>query len=246
MTHQGHGGSNNRGIHWLSWEKLSMHKTNGGMGFKDLTAFNLAMLGKQAWKLMTEPHTLVSGIFKARYFPNNTFLSASLGHNPSYAWHSILKARFIVRGGSRWCIGSGSSISIIDEPWLGNGSKLDGNIANAHLLRNFRVDSLIHDHSKTWNAEVIHQVFDDASAASILQTSLIEQVTADALIWKAERNGLYSVRSAYRLCVEELIDTTHLRRAGYWSGVWRLKVPPKVKNLIWRICRGCFPTRVRL
>jgi hypothetical protein len=44
----GHSGSNNRSIHWLSWEKLSMHKTNGGMGFKDLTAFNLAMLGKQA------------------------------------------------------------------------------------------------------------------------------------------------------------------------------------------------------
>lgn len=242
----GHGGSNNRGIHWLSWEKFSMHKTNGGMGFKDLTAFNLAMLGKQAWKFMTEPHTLASRIFKARYFPNNTFLTASLGHNPSYAWRSILKARFIVRGGSRWCIGSGRSIPIIDEPWLGNGAKLDINIANAHLLRNFGVDSLIHTHSKTWNVEVIHQVFDDASAAAILQTPLIEQVTEDALIWKVERNGLYSVKSAYRLCVEELIDTVHLRKAGYWSGIWKLKVPPKIKNLIWRMCRGCLPTRVRL
>jgi len=45
-----HGGSSGRGIHWLSWEKLSMH---GGMGFKDLTAFNLAMLGKQAWKFIS-------------------------------------------------------------------------------------------------------------------------------------------------------------------------------------------------
>jgi hypothetical protein len=31
----------------MSWEKLSMHKSNSGMGFKDLAAFNLAMLGKQ-------------------------------------------------------------------------------------------------------------------------------------------------------------------------------------------------------
>ena len=29
-------------------------------------------------------------------------------------------------------------------------------------------------------------------------------------------------------------------------GIWNLKVPPKVKNLIWRTCRGCLPTRVRL
>jgi len=79
----GHGGSRNRGIHWLSWEKISIHKSHGGMGFKDLTAFNLAMLGKQAWKFMSEPHSLVSRIFKVRYFPNNSFMSASLGHNPS-------------------------------------------------------------------------------------------------------------------------------------------------------------------
>jgi len=40
-----------------------MHKTQGGMGFKDLSAFNLAMLGKQGWKFQTEPDSLVSRIF---------------------------------------------------------------------------------------------------------------------------------------------------------------------------------------
>jgi hypothetical protein len=34
----------------MSWEKLVMHKTHGGMGFKDLTAFTPAMLGKQGWE----------------------------------------------------------------------------------------------------------------------------------------------------------------------------------------------------
>jgi len=32
-----------------------MHKVHGGMGFKDLSTFNLSMLGKQGWKLLTEP-----------------------------------------------------------------------------------------------------------------------------------------------------------------------------------------------
>jgi len=43
----GHRRSATQGINWLSWEKLSIHKSHGGMGFKDLSAFNLAMLGKQ-------------------------------------------------------------------------------------------------------------------------------------------------------------------------------------------------------
>jgi len=29
----GNGGSSRRGIHWLSWDKLTIHKTKGGMGF---------------------------------------------------------------------------------------------------------------------------------------------------------------------------------------------------------------------
>ena len=43
----GHGGSIRKGLHWLSWERLSIYKNYGGKGFKDLTSFNVAMLGKQ-------------------------------------------------------------------------------------------------------------------------------------------------------------------------------------------------------
>jgi len=112
-------------------EKLSIHKNHGGLGFKDLSAFNLAMLGKQGWKFLTEPHSLVFRIFKARYFPSKSYLTAPIGHNPSYVWRSILHARFIVCGGARWSIGSGVTIPILDAPWLSNGEFIDGNIVGA-------------------------------------------------------------------------------------------------------------------
>jgi hypothetical protein len=28
--------------------------------------------------------------------------------------------------------------------------------------------------------------------------------------------------------------------------IWKLKVPPRTKSLLWRICRNCLPTRTRL
>jgi hypothetical protein len=36
-----------KGIRWMSWDKLTMRKEWGGMGFRNIYGFNLAMLGKQ-------------------------------------------------------------------------------------------------------------------------------------------------------------------------------------------------------
>jgi len=242
----GNGKTTQRGIHWMNWEKLSAPKIHGGMGFKDLSAFNLAMLGKQGWKFITEPDTLVARIFKARYFPSGSYLTATVGHNPSYVWRSIMRARFIVRGGARWTIGSGASISILNEPWLTNGEFISSDVPGAHSIHNFTINSLMNLYDKSWNEQVVRQVFSADIASKILHTPLISQVEEDRIVWKGERHRRYSVRSAYRLCVTELIDSSYLWHPGYWSGIWNLKVPSKVKNLLWHMYRGCLPTRVRL
>jgi len=59
-------------------------KKFGGMGFKDLTPFNVAMLGKQGWRFQTDYSSLVCRLFKAKYFPNSDFIASKIGHNPSY------------------------------------------------------------------------------------------------------------------------------------------------------------------
>ena len=35
-----------RKIHWVAWKNLCLPKNNGGLGFKDIVNFNLALLGK--------------------------------------------------------------------------------------------------------------------------------------------------------------------------------------------------------
>ena len=60
-------------------------KKDGGLGFRDLRAFNKAPLAKQGWRLQTNTHSLLHRVFKARYFPGHDFLNAELGRKPSYA-----------------------------------------------------------------------------------------------------------------------------------------------------------------
>jgi hypothetical protein len=62
---------------------------------------------------------------------------------------------------------------------------------------------------------VVLQVFSVDIADMILHMPLIAQVHEDCLNWKAERHGWYYVRNAYRLYVDELVDSSHLQRPGY-------------------------------
>ncbi|CAJ2647435.1 unnamed protein product [Trifolium pratense] len=120
----GHSGNNGRGLHWLSWERLSVSKDYGGMGFKNLQAFNIAMLGKQAWNLVTKPSSLITKLLKARYFPKCDFFDSSIGHNPSYVWRSIWSSKSVVQGGCKWSIGTGENISIWEQNWLKEGMSI--------------------------------------------------------------------------------------------------------------------------
>lgn len=54
-----------RKMHWLKWDKLCAPKSDGGLGFRNLHLFNTALLAKQSWRLLTNPHSLFYRIFKA-------------------------------------------------------------------------------------------------------------------------------------------------------------------------------------
>lgn len=86
----GEGGGSS--MHWLPWSRICQSKEGGGMGFHDLECFNLAMLAKKAWRLLTTPSSLLSLVLKARYFPRATFFQADVGDRPSLTWRSILHA----------------------------------------------------------------------------------------------------------------------------------------------------------
>ena len=80
-------------------------KREAGMGFRDLQAFNLAMLANQGWWMLEEPSSLMAHLYKEKYFPNCDFLGASIGSNPSYAWRSIHKSLDVLKQGTRWRVG---------------------------------------------------------------------------------------------------------------------------------------------
>ena len=99
-------------IAWVGWFKMCKSKWKGGMRFRDLYAFNLAMLAKQGWRMLLDPYSLMACLYKAKYFPNSDVLSAKIGSNTSYAWRSIHQSLEVLRQGTRWRVGNGKLIHI--------------------------------------------------------------------------------------------------------------------------------------
>ena len=107
-----------RKIHWIKWSKLTKSKLDGGMGFRDLALFNNSLLAKQAWRLLHNKDTLFYKIFKARFFPQCSFMEAKESTSGSYAWKSILKGREVIKMGSSFRVGNGKNIKIWQHHWL--------------------------------------------------------------------------------------------------------------------------------
>ncbi|KAL0406440.1 UNVERIFIED_CONTAM: putative mitochondrial protein [Sesamum latifolium] len=86
-----------RKIHWINWHQLCKSREDGGLGFRQLKAFNSALLAKQLWRLVTNTSSLISQVMKARYYPTSSPLEAKLGSRPSLTWRSILSTREIIQ-----------------------------------------------------------------------------------------------------------------------------------------------------
>jgi hypothetical protein len=84
------GNLDKRSMHWIAWDKLAIPKNQGGMGFRDMLAFNVALLGKQAWRLVTNPNSLCAQVLQTRYYHNCNFLEANAPRAASRTWRAIL------------------------------------------------------------------------------------------------------------------------------------------------------------
>ncbi|XP_012851547.1 PREDICTED: uncharacterized protein LOC105971242 [Erythranthe guttata] len=136
------GNGENKGMVWLSWGEMCKAKELGGLGFRDLKAFNFALLVKQAWRIFTNPDLLLSKIIYARYFPNGYLFNANVGFRPSATWRSIWKVIPFLKMGLRRRIGNGLDTSIWGDPWLreGGGFKI---FTKREVIWLFRIGSQI-------------------------------------------------------------------------------------------------------
>lgn len=235
--------STRKPIRWLAWQKMSMSKSKGGLGFRDLHGFNLALLAKQCWSLITRPNSLVSKVLKARYYPDCHLLQACRTGGSSYTWSGIWEAKEVIKTGLRWVLGDGQTISITSDGWLRNKEDLCVDQRTTTAGRNMKVCEFFSEDKKNWNETKVRLCFNQVDADAILTTRIPCSGTKDRIAWCHSSDGKYTVKTGYQQWHKNHIGDVGVQQSKGWSKIWSLDVPHKIKVFLWRFCRNNIPVR---
>ncbi|OMO67492.1 reverse transcriptase [Corchorus capsularis] len=242
-----------RKIHWCSWDAMTLPKTEGGMGFKDLEVFNRALLAKQAWRAMNNSNALWVKVLKGIYFPNSDFMKAKKGARASWSWHSLLDGRDFLNDHIQWQVGNGAQIHIWDDKWVPDIGRLTAS-GNFSSQKPDKVAEIINHNQRVWDIEPVKQWITKDEQDAICRIPLGVFEREDKRVWPHNTSGQYSVKSGYFILKNNMSSSQNPNRASsshnvdhtIWKFIWKLTCPNKIKTFLWRCCRNALPTAMGL
>jgi hypothetical protein len=235
----------------MRWDKMGWAKERGGLGFRDLEWFNLALLAKQGWRLIQNPNSLVAKILKEKYHPNAMFLEAHMGRRPSYIWRSFWNSKKLLADGLIWRVGDGSQIRIWRDRWapVANGGLIQSPVRI--LEEGAKVSELLDRDTNWWNYSLIHEVFSAEEAELICSLPVCPSRGEDKLIWQHNKTGEYTVRSGYHFAKGKFeADMGSCSNSDnnrmLWKAIWGINAPRAAKTFVWKACSEILPTKEKL
>jgi hypothetical protein len=238
-------------VHWMSWKRMGVVKKMGGMGFRDLRAFNVALLTKQCWRLWKMPDSLIAKIMKGKYYPEGSILTASIGTNPSFAWRSIHGSCGLLNEGLIWWVRNGKKIRILQEKWLPNASTYKVISPPTMVTPLATVNELINAETRWWDIDLLNRIFTREEVDLIQAMPVSSASHDDIMVWRGTKTGIFSVRSAYYIQLElekryAAASSNNAKTSKMWTSLWALKIPNVEKNFLWKACHDILPTKENL
>ncbi|XP_062021026.1 uncharacterized protein LOC133737505 [Rosa rugosa] len=175
-------------------------------------------------------------------------LSGAVHASPSYSWWSIFATRDFIQSGSLWQIGDGHKVSVWNDAWIPNLPTF----RPQGILWRAECPTLVKELITTpnsWNENKIWTVFLPEDAEAILSIPLSSRNHEDRLTWQLEKQGMFTVKSAYRSAftrTSSQLSPAVVANQRVWKKIWHAKMPSSAKVTAWKICHNILPTMDRL
>ncbi|XP_028090713.1 uncharacterized protein LOC114290913 [Camellia sinensis] len=212
-----------RKIHMVKWKEISKSKQQGGLGVKRIRLMNDCLLLKRWWRFGVEPNALWKQVIDNKYNQVGVGWCPEPVDDPriSCIWADILGvARTrpdlveFFKENSAPVIGDGKNTLFWRGTWCNNVCLMEvfprlyslslekfDSVNVMHIRRNSEVEWNLNFRRSffQWEVEDLNRLKLLLSNAPVLRENM-----ADALHWKADPSGYFTVSSAYKWCDNSL------------------------------------------
>ena len=107
----------------MKWETVCLPKDKGGLGIKDITKFNLALLAKWKWNLFHHNGELWAKILDSKYGGWRGLDAATSDHNTSLWWANLKLAlhhpqhQTALQENIALKVGNGNKVNFWEDNW---------------------------------------------------------------------------------------------------------------------------------
>ncbi|KAL5564513.1 hypothetical protein UlMin_027677 [Ulmus minor] len=219
-----------------AWDALCKPKSLGGLGFRRIRDFNLALLSKWGWNILTGQNYLCLLVLRARYLQHFQFFEASSKAGHSNFWKSIFSLKELIREGACYVVGDGCSIDPWKDPWVPNIPNFlhipisEPNVNNTRVKDFFLQQGL-------WDIFKLALHYSPIDVQAISYISLPLRPKPDRWVWTPMSNGKFTTRLPYLLYNKFRFSYQNQLPKEIW-----LKIsPPSPKTHVVEFSLKCLP-----
>ncbi|RVW34286.1 putative ribonuclease H protein [Vitis vinifera] len=237
--------------HLVRWNLVCLEKRKGGLGVRNLSLMNNALLCKWNWRFANERDALWRSVISLKYGVEEGGWCTRdvMGRNGVGLWKAIRKKWGLFDGRVAFHLGNGQRVKFWKDKWCGDGPLCESfpSLFSMSMSKNAWV-------SEVWNpvgdgsgwTPLFARAFNDWEIDLVerllqkIQAFRVQREEEDKMIWTASKNGAFSVRSLYSMMEQGGLSLFPSER------IWRARVPPKVAFFAWEASWGKILTQEQL
>ncbi|KAM1060262.1 hypothetical protein TB1_024191 [Malus domestica] len=232
-------------FHLVKWEKVCKSKEEGGLGLGNLRNRNAALLAKWLWRFPRESNSLWHRVIKSKYnlVANGWDANCPSRGSSRCPWTDISAGYPPFLHSCKFVVGNGERLRFWEDGWLEGGPLKEQfpRIFSLSRTKNQSISNLIASSLQpvSWNLEFRRNLRESEieEVAGLLQK--VESVRLchsreDRRRWNLEGSGQFTCKSYNSF----LCNNDVMHQFPPFAQIWKAKVPPKVKILVWLVALG--------
>lgn len=225
---------------FIAWNKILAPIRSGGLGLRDLSLVNDAMLTKYLWYMAAGSQALWVQVLKAKYFPRGDLWLTKRLANSTIFWRSMMRVRSKLLSILCWSVGNGEKCQVFNQPWFPGAEEF---FAQSRQNSNMKLTDLLLEGAQGWDVNKLIECFGHQASITIISHVKPPSPGAgqDRLLFQLSPNGAYSVSNMYKHMAGHL-QLGDNSQTKIWECVWkRGNVMPRVRLFMWKLLHNGLP-----